>query len=125
MCLGGVGAVGWLILFGHGIEFAHGTHGTWITHGSLEIDHACIPLTTHTMRKCSHGHMMDTAVFSMGRQTHRRLGGPVGNVFDTADLLTHDLLRAGAEHRHLTARKVRPDGGTHPMPVRAQIETRR
>ena len=53
------------------------------------------------------------------------LGGPAGNVFDTADLLTHDLLEAHASARHLTARKVRPDGGTHPMPVRAQIATRR
>jgi len=53
------------------------------------------------------------------------LTGPVGNVLDAADLLTHDLLGAGAERRHLTARKVRPDGRTHATLVRAAIETQR
>ena len=49
----------------------------------------------------------------------------VGNVFDTADLLTHDLLEADASARHLTARKVRPDSGTHATLVRATLETQR
>jgi len=42
-----------------------------------------------------------------------------------ADLLTHDLLEADASARHLTARKVRPDGRTHATLVRAAIETQR